>query len=131
MISKAARVSDYLRQAPEGYRPLLRRLRRLIRRAAPDARELMKYGHPHYDLAGSLFALAAQKHYVALYVAEPGVVAARAGDLDGLSVGKSCIRLKPAGEAPEAALARILTEAADVRRRGAGQRARRRLAASR
>jgi uncharacterized protein YdhG (YjbR/CyaY superfamily) len=115
MISAASTVSAYMREAPPSQQPILRRLRTLIRTAAPAAKELMKYGHPHYNLFGSLFALAAQKHHVALYVAETDVVARHREQLKGLSIGRSCIRLRPAATPDYTELARVLKEAVRAR----------------
>ncbi|MEZ5317801.1 MAG: DUF1801 domain-containing protein [Vicinamibacterales bacterium] len=116
MISSARSVAEYLREVPEAERRVLRTLRREIRAAAPDAREFMKYGHPHYDLGGSLFAIARQKHFVALYVAEAAVVRAHRPALEGLSVGKSCIRFRPSQPVPAAIVADLIGAAAAARR---------------
>ncbi|TXH02702.1 MAG: DUF1801 domain-containing protein [Candidatus Moraniibacteriota bacterium] len=45
-------VSDYISAAPAWARPILRELRRVIRTAAPKAKESISYQMPYYALDG-------------------------------------------------------------------------------
>ncbi len=116
MKSQAATVDEYLAELTDAERAALAGLRELVRRTVPEARESMKYGLPHYDLHGPLFALAAQKHYMALYVAETGVVANFRPRLSRLDVGTSCIRFRRPQDLPESVTTELLLAAADRRR---------------
>jgi uncharacterized protein YdhG (YjbR/CyaY superfamily) len=56
----------------------------------------MQYGMPSYsrDGNGMEVAFASQKNYISLYVLRESVIETNAHLLDGLSVGKGCIRFK-------------------------------------
>ncbi|MCB1057767.1 MAG: DUF1801 domain-containing protein [Acidobacteria bacterium] len=116
MQSEAPTVDAYLEEQPEGRRRTLRLLREMIRAAAPEAEELMKYKLPHWDWNGPLFALAAQKNYFSLYVSEPDLVEAAKPRLAPLDVGKSCIRFRKVEQLPLDVIAKLLEDAADRRR---------------
>lgn len=122
MKSQAATVDEYLTELTDDERAALSGLRELVRQIVPEARESMKYGLPHYDLHGPLFALAAQKHHLALYVAETGVVAAFRPRLPRLDMGTSCIRFRRPQDLPESVTAELLLAAADRRRQRFGLR---------
>jgi uncharacterized protein YdhG (YjbR/CyaY superfamily) len=121
MKSSATTVPAYLSELPADRRQSLSSLRKLIRKVAPDANEQIKYGHPHYDLCGPLFALAAQKHYLALYVVDHAVVAAHKGRIGKANFGKSCIRFKRLDALNMEAVESILAEAARSRRGSAAR----------
>jgi uncharacterized protein YdhG (YjbR/CyaY superfamily) len=110
MQSKATTVKDYLQELPEDRRKALSKVRTLIRKAAPDAREEMGFGMITYTLGPMLFALASQKGYMSLY-ADPKVVAAHRARLGKLNCGKSCIRFRKLDDLPLDAVADILAEA--------------------
>lgn len=116
MRSEATTVDDYLAELPPDRRAALSRLRQILGEAAPEALESMKYGHPHWTLAGPLFALAAQKHFLALYVAEHDLVASARPRLGGLDLGKSCIRFRRLDDLPLDVIADIARAAAERRR---------------
>ena len=76
MFSKAPTVSAYPQSLPLERRKALAQLRKMIRAAAPKARESLQYGMAAYDLHGLLFAMAAQKNNLALYLTETKLVKA-------------------------------------------------------
>jgi uncharacterized protein YdhG (YjbR/CyaY superfamily) len=117
--SKAATVSQYLDELPEERRAALAKLRKLVRKLAPDAVESMQYGMPGYSMGDLLFALAARKGYLALYVCDPAAVEAHRAGLKGLNCGKGCIRFRSLDELPLDVVSAILQDA--VRRRQASQ----------
>ena len=72
----------------------MEKLRELVLEVAPDAVETMQYRMPTYDYAGeTLCAFASQKRYMSLYM-DTQVVERHREQLQGLDVGKSCIRFK-------------------------------------
>jgi uncharacterized protein YdhG (YjbR/CyaY superfamily) len=91
MQSKAATVSEYIKELPPDRRAALSELRGLIRRVAPKAAETMQYGIPVF---GDVCALASQKHYMALYVCEGALVQSHLAQLGKVNCGKGCIRFK-------------------------------------
>lgn len=86
---------------------MLELIRRLVFDVAGDPTETIQYGMLHYP---GLCHLAAQKHYVALYV-DPAV-------LDGYrdrvaDCGKSCLRFRRLSEVQPVLLRRLLGEIRD------------------
>jgi uncharacterized protein YdhG (YjbR/CyaY superfamily) len=96
MMSKATTVEEYLADVPEERRRALETLRTLCLEELAGYEEGMQYGMPSYSRDGSAVevAFASQKNYISLYVMRESVVRANAHLLDGLSVGKGCIRFK-------------------------------------
>lgn len=96
MKSKATTVEEYLAEAPEERRPALETLRELCRDELTGFDEEMNYGMPSYSRAGGAVevAFASQKNYISLYVLRESVLKANLHLLDGLSVGKGCIRYR-------------------------------------
>jgi uncharacterized protein YdhG (YjbR/CyaY superfamily) len=73
----------------------------------------MKHGMPTYERDGSmLFAFAAQKQYLALYVANTALVEAHRAKLGNVAIGKSCIRFRTAKDLAFPSAAKLLEEAA-------------------
>ena len=95
MQSRAKTVPAYLEEVPGERRAVMRKLRALIRKAAPRAAESMRYGMPTYELGGELFcAFASQKGYLALYLCDTQVVARFRSELGTTNCGKGCIRYR-------------------------------------
>ena len=121
MQSRATTVSQYLDDLPQERRAALAKLRKLVRKIAPDAVEAMQYGMPSYALGDMLFGLASQKRYLALYVCDSAAVEAHRAGLKGLNCGKGCIRFQSLDELPLDVVSAILQDA--VRRRQASRAA--------
>jgi len=119
MQSKATTVSQYLDELPPERRAALTKLRKLVRKIAPDAVESMQHGMASYAMGEMLFALASQKAYLALYVCEAAAVEAHREGLKGLNCGKGCIRFQSLEELPLDVVSDILQDA--VQRRQASQ----------
>ena len=68
MQSKAKSVNEYLAELPAERRAALTKLRGLIRKIAPGAKESMQYGMPAFEQDGLACALASQKNYMSLYL---------------------------------------------------------------
>ena len=96
MKSEATTVEEYLADVPEERRPALETLRTLCLEELAGYEERMQYGMPSYSRDGSAVevAFASQKNYISLYVMRESVMRANTNLLDGLSVGKGCIRFK-------------------------------------
>lgn len=121
MQSKAATVDAYIAGLPEDRRPVVKKLRALLKRQVPKGyREGMDWGLICYSIPLERFpdtyngeplcyaALASQKNYLSLYLMGPyGDKALRKKLEDGfrkagkrLDVGKSCIRFRSLDELP-------------------------------
>jgi uncharacterized protein YdhG (YjbR/CyaY superfamily) len=107
---------EYLEAIPEPQLPLLQHLRSLILQTAPEAIEEIRYGMLAYELGGGLYGygLAAQKHFVALYVG-PQALADMADELKGIDHGKGCLRFKRLESVPTEVISRLLTHAISAR----------------
>jgi uncharacterized protein YdhG (YjbR/CyaY superfamily) len=60
-------VEDYIASFPLKVEKILRRIRRIILRAAPSARESISYRIPYYSLNGRLVYFAAFKSHIGLF----------------------------------------------------------------
>ncbi len=78
-------VDDYILAFPEPVQTKLQELRRLIKDAAPEAEETIKYGMPTFTLHGNLVYFAAWKKHIGLYP----ITAAMEASLDELADWKT------------------------------------------
>jgi uncharacterized protein YdhG (YjbR/CyaY superfamily) len=102
-------VDAYLSGLEPKRRAALEQLRALVRETLPDAAETMRYRMPTYELDGVVCSFASQKHYMSLYM-DVGLVEKYKEELEGLDVGKSCIRFKRIQDLPLDTVRRILVE---------------------
>ena len=113
MPSKATTVAAYLKKQPEETREALSTLRRMIREAAPGAREAMGHGMATWSAGHRmLFAVAKQKNYLALYICDTPLVAKHRARLGAVDCGKSCIRFKHLDDLDLEGVGALLAEAA-------------------
>ncbi|WP_299482681.1 iron chaperone [uncultured Roseibium sp.] len=94
MQYEASDPQDYLRQLDDDWRRQgLLELRELILASDPEIRECIHYKMLGYTLGDDFVChLNAQKHYVSLYVGDAAKIDPDGALLNGLSVGKGCIR---------------------------------------
>lgn len=112
MQSKAADVDSYIAEAPSERQAALRRVRELCRREMPEHEEVMAYGMPTYARGGRAeFAFASQKQHLSLYLMKEAV-AQHAAALEGLDMGKGCIRYRKPDAIDFDLLARLLRDTA-------------------
>ena len=70
MIAKKSRphgIAEYIAAAPKAAQKKLREMRALIRKAAPGAKEGMKWGMPSYSYKRILVLFAGHKNHVGFY----------------------------------------------------------------
>lgn len=60
-------VDAYIARYPSDVQAILQRIRRILRDAAPDAKESISYGIPTFTLNGVLLYFAAFKNHIGLY----------------------------------------------------------------
>ena len=88
-------VDDYMAAAPPGQQPALEALRDACLQLLPGFSESLRHGVPSYQRDEHVeIAFASQKDYVSLYVLHTDVMNAHLPRLEGLSVGKDCIRYR-------------------------------------
>ncbi len=101
-------VSAYIAHAPKTIRPLLRKLRATIRRAAPRAIEDISYGMPAYRLNGHLVYFGGFKSHVSFFPGRSGIrqYVREAGKYRG---GTGTLRFPSDRPVPYALVAKITT----------------------
>ena len=106
MKREADSPEAYRASLDEKDRTLVDHVRRVILEVAPSVEEGVRYGMLDYP---GLANLAAQKRYVALYVASE-VLARHADAFPGVDRGKSCLRFVRVSQAEPAALRALLED---------------------
>ena len=66
-------IDEYIAGFPHEIQEILQQIRCLIRRAAPDAKEAIKYQIPTYVLNGILVHFAAYKKHIGFYPTPSGI----------------------------------------------------------
>ena len=67
-MAKAKDVDEYIAAAPKPVQPKLRKLRTLIKAAAPKATERISYAIPFYEQNGRLVYFAAFRDHISLFL---------------------------------------------------------------
>ena len=65
-------IDEYIAGFPDDVQEILERIRRTIRKAAPEAEEKISYRMPAFSLNGNLVHFAAYKKHIGLYPAPTG-----------------------------------------------------------
>jgi uncharacterized protein YdhG (YjbR/CyaY superfamily) len=93
MQSKAKDVDQYLTEVPEKRLDVLQKMRALCLATLDGYAESMAYGMPSYTRDGVVeVAFASQKNYISLYILKQDVFDRHRPSLQGLNLGKGCIR---------------------------------------
>lgn len=88
-------IKEYLEVIPEERKPVIKKIMAIIRKQAPKIKEEYSHNMPFYTILGEpLFAVASQKHFMALYIADSELCIQYQSALGKVSMGKSCIRFK-------------------------------------
>ena len=119
MQSKAGNVTQYLKEVPTERLAVLKRLRKLCLETLKGYEETMAYGMPGYAKDGIVeVAFASQKNYISFYILKEDVMNQHRSELQGVGLGKGCIRYsKPEKinfEVAERLLADTVTSEAEV-----------------
>jgi len=88
-------VDSYIAAAAPAFAPALEALRATIRKAAPEAEEVLRMGAPTYLLKGNLVSFSAAKKHCAFYVMSPGPIARHREALAGFDLAPTAIRFQP------------------------------------
>ena len=99
----------YIAAAPEAFRPALTHLRTLLARALPDAREIVAYDMPGFEVDGAVVAsYAAFSKQCGLYVL-PGAISAHADEIAaaGLKATRTGITFSPRRTIPDDLVERL------------------------
>jgi uncharacterized protein YdhG (YjbR/CyaY superfamily) len=94
MKSGPASIDEYIAAQPEAVQPVLAKVRAAIRKALPQAEELLSYNMPTYKAGGKpVLYFAGWKRHYSLYPATRGVLEAFSSELQPYEVSKGTIRL--------------------------------------
>ena len=101
-------VDEYIASQPETAQPVLERVRSTIRKAVPEAEEVISYKIPTYKLRGfPVLYLAGWKRHYSLYPATARVVKAFKDDFAPYEVSKGTIRFPLSEPVPVKLIGRI------------------------
>jgi uncharacterized protein YdhG (YjbR/CyaY superfamily) len=101
-------VDEYIASQPEPIRGLLEQVRGTIRKAVPDAEEVISYQMPTYKLPGGpVLYFAGWKRHISLYPATATVVAAFQKEIAPYVVHKGTLRFPLAQPVPMKLIGRI------------------------
>jgi uncharacterized protein YdhG (YjbR/CyaY superfamily) len=104
----AKSVDEYIALQPETVQGVLERVRSTIRKALPEAEEVISYKIPAYKVHGSpLLYFAGWSQHYSLYAATDRVIAAFKEELAPYEVNKSTIRFPFSQPIPVKLIARI------------------------
>lgn len=104
--TKPTTVTEYIDAAPEQARARLRELRAILRKAAPDATETLKWGSPVFEEHRILFAYAAFKAHLN-FVPTPSAMKPFEKELAKYKTGKGSIQFPYDKPLPKALIGRI------------------------
>ena len=99
-------IDEYIAQFPKETQKRLRKIRAVIRKAAPKAVEKISWGMPTFWQGKNLIHFAAMKNHIGLYPGAEGVVAF-AKELEGYKTSKGAIQLPNDKELPLDLITRI------------------------
>jgi uncharacterized protein YdhG (YjbR/CyaY superfamily) len=120
-------VDEYIAARPEAVRPVLRRVRGIIRKALPGAEEVISYQIPAYKKhGGTVVYFAGWKEHYSLYPVGEKVVAALGDAVEPYEISKGTIRFPLSRPIPVALIGRIvklLEKGAAERRNAKGAKA--------
>jgi uncharacterized protein YdhG (YjbR/CyaY superfamily) len=91
---EAAEYSDiegYIASFPHEIQPLLQEVRKAIQEAAPEAREVIRYGIPTFRFRGNLVHFAAYDKHLGFYPTPSGIEAFKE-ELSKFELGKGTVR---------------------------------------
>src|SRR5882672_12091239 len=104
----AKTVDEYMARVPPKFRPTLKRLRKTIKAAAPEAEEVISYQMPAFRQNGMLVYYAAFKDHCSLFVGSEKVRRQFAVELKPFEAGKGTHQFTPEKPIPAGLVTRIV-----------------------
>jgi len=104
----AKNVDEYLAAAPEDVRPVLEKLRRTIRAAAPKAEEVISYQIPMFKYHGPLVFFAAFKNHCSFYVVSKPVMETFSSELKPWDTSGTTIHFSAKNPLPASLVKKIV-----------------------
>lgn len=104
----SSEVDAYIAQWPPTTARALTRLRSVLRKALPEATEVIAYGLPTFKLAKNVIAFGGAAKHCAIYPMSGSVIATLEADLAGYGTSKGTIRFDPEHPLPDALIKKII-----------------------
>lgn len=102
-----ADFEDYLAAQESSVKPILKKMRSIIKKAAPDATEKISYGMPAFHLNGNLVYFAVWKNHIGFYATPTGNEAFKE-ELKKYHTAKGSIQFPLSEKLPEKLIAAIV-----------------------
>jgi uncharacterized protein YdhG (YjbR/CyaY superfamily) len=99
-------IAEYIAAAPQQAQKKLREMRACVRKAAPGAKESLKWGMPAFSHKRILVTFAAHRHHIGFYPT-PSAVSAFAKDLAKFVTAKGSIQFPLERPLPRALIHKI------------------------
>jgi uncharacterized protein YdhG (YjbR/CyaY superfamily) len=119
----ASTIDEYIAAYPAGIRQILKKIRRTIQDAAPEAQETIKYRMPTFTQDGNLVSFAAYKNHIGLYPIPAGNEKFQK-DISTYRTEKSTVRLPLDKPIPYELITRLVKFRLEENRVGAAGRGR-------
>lgn len=103
-------VDDYIAAAPEKAQPILDKLRKTIKAAAPKAEEAISYRIPTYKYHGPLVHFAAFKNHNSLIVVNKSILELFKSELEDYHTSGTTIHFSAENPLPEELVKKIVYE---------------------
>jgi uncharacterized protein YdhG (YjbR/CyaY superfamily) len=103
---KAATIADYIAAAPKPAQKNLRELYAILKKAAPKAREAIKWSTPVFEDTRILFAFAAFKSHVS-FMPTPSVIESFRKELADYTTGKGSVQFPHDEPLPKTLIAKM------------------------
>jgi uncharacterized protein YdhG (YjbR/CyaY superfamily) len=100
-------IDEYIAGFPKNVQEILEKIRETVRKAAPDAKETIKYQMPTFTLNGNLVHFAAYKKHIGLYPVPRGIAEFK-DELSAYEGEKSTVRFPLDKPIPYGLISRIV-----------------------
>ena len=101
-------TNTYLSLQPENMQTKLKKLRQVIKAAAPGAEEVISYGMPAFRLNGMLVYFAGFKNHYSFFSGNSSLIATMAEELKGYKTSKGTIQFELDKPVPAALIKKIV-----------------------
>jgi uncharacterized protein YdhG (YjbR/CyaY superfamily) len=106
-------VDDYIASQVDAVKPILEKIRFIIKTAAPDAQEVISYQMPGYQFHGKLIWFAATKNHCGVYVV-PRILDHFRSQLSDFHLTKSAIQIPYHQAIPEKIITAIIKKGVEM-----------------
>jgi uncharacterized protein YdhG (YjbR/CyaY superfamily) len=100
-------IDEYIARFPRGIQETLQKIRGIVRSAAPDAEEAIKYQIPTFVLHGNLVHFAGFQNHIGFYPT-PSAIEAFSGELVGYQSAKGSVQFPLAKAVPFALIKKMV-----------------------